>query len=112
MTNPQGTVLASANDIPHDKSLPSTELTGAGTGERVAGVGALPGTIAESSVTRLPDERNTAIPATFTGAAVAATETARGATNTVQDKAYDVKDRALHGKFVSLTFVEWCLILF
>lgn len=98
MTNPQGAVKASENDIVHDKSLPSTELTGAGAREHVGGVGALPGSLAESSVTKLPDERTgTAIPATVAGAAVAATEAAKGTAEKVQNTAYDAKDRVTHG---------------
>ncbi|KAH7882569.1 hypothetical protein F5I97DRAFT_1816644 [Phlebopus sp. FC_14] len=38
-------------------SLPSTELKGAQPSEHTGGVGALPGTISESSVALLPDER-------------------------------------------------------
>ena len=98
MNNPQGTVRASEHDVPHIKSLPSTELTGAGPHEHVGGVGALPGSLAERSVTKLPDERmETVVPATIAGAAVAATEAAKGTAEKVQSTAYDAKDRALHG---------------
>jgi hypothetical protein len=38
-------------------SLPSSELKGAQPHEHVGGVGSLPGTISESSVALLPDER-------------------------------------------------------
>lgn len=38
-------------------SLPSSELKGAQPSEHTGGVGALPGTISESSVALLPDER-------------------------------------------------------
>ncbi|KAH8102746.1 hypothetical protein BXZ70DRAFT_929798 [Cristinia sonorae] len=47
---------ASMNDVPHRKSLPSTEFTGASAGEYVGGVGSLPGHVGESGVARLPDE--------------------------------------------------------
>ncbi|CAL1697560.1 unnamed protein product [Somion occarium] len=55
---PPGTIRASEHDVPHQKSLPSTELTGQGSHEHVAGVGALPGSISEVSVARLPDDRS------------------------------------------------------
>ncbi|KAH9942861.1 hypothetical protein B0H21DRAFT_749773 [Amylocystis lapponica] len=53
-----GTGNAFAHDDPHATSMPSSELQGAASGERVSGVGALPGSIAEKSVSRLPDERS------------------------------------------------------
>ncbi|KAI0696198.1 hypothetical protein BC835DRAFT_889777 [Cytidiella melzeri] len=97
MTNPQGTVSASEHDIAHDRSMPSTELVGARAGEKVGGVGALPGSLADTSVVKLPDERSTAVPATLAGAAVAATETAKGTATNVQHTVFDAKDRVTHG---------------
>lgn len=63
------TIRASLNDVPHKTSLPSTEVTGAGTGEHVGGVGSLPGTVAESGVARLPDEVPTLYNESSTGSA-------------------------------------------
>ncbi|KAI0092221.1 hypothetical protein BDY19DRAFT_928909 [Irpex rosettiformis] len=98
MSNPQGTVRASEHDILHIKSMPSTELTGAHAGEHVGGVGSLPGSLGERSVTKLPDERmETATPATVAGAAVAATETAKGTAEEAQSTAHDTMDRIMHG---------------
>lgn len=51
------TANASHNDTVHKTSYPSTELTGAGTGEHIGGAGALPGVLGEDGVTKLPDER-------------------------------------------------------
>jgi hypothetical protein len=50
--------MASEHDIRHTTSLPSTELKGAIPGEHVGGVGALPGSLNQSSVALLPEERN------------------------------------------------------
>ncbi|TFY67831.1 hypothetical protein EVJ58_g1393, partial [Rhodofomes roseus] len=52
------TVRASAADHPHETSLPSTETTGALPQEHVGGAGALPGSVRETAVTKLPDERS------------------------------------------------------
>ncbi|KAH9837609.1 uncharacterized protein C8Q71DRAFT_897911 [Rhodofomes roseus] len=52
------TVRASAADQPHEASLPSTETTGALPQEHVGGAGALPGSVRETAVTKLPDERS------------------------------------------------------
>ena len=49
---------ASEHDIEHETSLPSTELSGASSTERVVGVGSLPGHVDESGVTKLPDTRS------------------------------------------------------
>jgi hypothetical protein len=51
-------VVASEHDRQHTTSLPSTELAGARAGEHVDGVGALPGSLNQSSVALLPEERN------------------------------------------------------
>ncbi|KIP06907.1 hypothetical protein PHLGIDRAFT_128011 [Phlebiopsis gigantea 11061_1 CR5-6] len=93
MTNPQGDVLASEHDHLHTKSMPSTELTGYGTGEHVGGAGALPGPITESGVTRLPDERDGSwqVP-TAAGAAATATAAAAGAAGAVKETAQDTTD--------------------
>jgi hypothetical protein len=108
MSNPQGPVTASENDIQHTTSMPSTELTGAGTGERVGGVGALPGSLAESSVTKLPEERaGTAIPATVAGATVAMTEVARNAAATATQTAQGATESATEtAKGVATTATE------
>ncbi|KAA1466975.1 hypothetical protein DENSPDRAFT_926266 [Dentipellis sp. KUC8613] len=66
--------IASEHDRPHIKSLPSQELVGFQPHEHVDGAGELPGTVYESGVARLPDERTpgTQTPATG-GVPVAAT---------------------------------------
>ncbi|KAH9050882.1 hypothetical protein EDB83DRAFT_2317001 [Lactarius deliciosus] len=46
-----------ASDRPQPISLPSTEKEGTHPGEHCGGVGSLPGTISETSVAKLPDER-------------------------------------------------------
>jgi hypothetical protein len=50
-------VVASEHDRKHTASMPTAELTGAGTGERVGGAGALPGSVNETGVAVVPDER-------------------------------------------------------
>ncbi|KZT21724.1 hypothetical protein NEOLEDRAFT_1181407 [Neolentinus lepideus HHB14362 ss-1] len=52
----QDTTTAS-HDSQHTTSLASTELTGARPGEHVGGAGALPGTISETGVAKVLDER-------------------------------------------------------
>lgn len=47
----------SHSDQPLSTSLPSSETKGAQPFEHVGGVGSLPGTLSESSVALLPDER-------------------------------------------------------
>lgn len=92
-TNPQGEVRASEHDNFHTTSLPSTELAGHYTQEHVGGVGALPGTIFESEVAKVPDERNTSIPtaagiaAVVAGGAAAAVETVKGTTQSTAQSA-------------------------
>ncbi|KAG1751864.1 hypothetical protein EDB19DRAFT_1628245 [Suillus lakei] len=54
-SQPKGT--QSESDQQLSTSLPSSELKGAQPHEHVGGVGSLPGTISESSVALLPDER-------------------------------------------------------
>ncbi|KAG2745869.1 hypothetical protein P692DRAFT_201933618 [Suillus brevipes Sb2] len=56
-TQPKGTRSESEMDQQLPTSLPSSELKGAQPHEHVGGVGSLPGTISESSVALLPDER-------------------------------------------------------
>lgn len=56
-TQPKGTRSESEMDQQLSTSLPSSELKGAQPHEHVGGVGSLPGTISESSVALLPDER-------------------------------------------------------
>lgn len=46
-----------ASDRPQPISLPSTEKEGTHPGEHCGGVGPLPGSISETSVAKLPDER-------------------------------------------------------
>jgi hypothetical protein len=103
------TASASEHDTTHTTSLPSTELTGAGTSEHVGGVGALPGRVNEAGITNLPDERSGADATHATTAAsigstrdyvagtaaVAAAAVARGtnqAKDTVTSSAYQAKD--------------------
>ncbi|KAK7682297.1 hypothetical protein QCA50_014500 [Cerrena zonata] len=57
---------ASTHDTLHQKSLPSQELAGQVSNERTSGVGALPGSIAESGVARLPDDRGPATTSSVT----------------------------------------------
>lgn len=109
VSNPQGNVIASEHDHPHAKSLPSTEVAGAMSGEHVGGAGALPGPVGESEVAKVPDEKNATVPtasgmvAAATGAAVGATaavagaaqyakESAQGAASTAQNTAKSAKD--------------------
>ena len=85
--------------------MPSTELTGHGAGEHIGGVGALPGPVTESGVTRLPDERDSswqvptaagaaaAATATTAGAAVAVKETAQGTADHVRQKSTAIGER-------------------
>ncbi|KAH9036208.1 hypothetical protein EDB85DRAFT_805792 [Lactarius pseudohatsudake] len=49
--------LSDLADRPQPISLPSTEREGTHPGEHCGGVGSLPGTISETSVAKLPDER-------------------------------------------------------
>jgi len=51
-----GDVRASEHDDPHATSLPTSETQGALEREHVGGTGALPGSVAEERVTKLPDE--------------------------------------------------------
>lgn len=80
-------MIASTNDQVHTKSLPSTELTGAKTGEYVAGAGVLPGSPADSGVAQLPDERNTSreVP-TAAGAAATVPDTAQSTAQGVKER--------------------------
>ncbi|EIN05654.1 hypothetical protein PUNSTDRAFT_46542 [Punctularia strigosozonata HHB-11173 SS5] len=73
------TAQASANDATHTTSYPSKEIAGHLPGEHVGGVGALPGAITESAVSKLPDERipGEAGSGTATTQAQTALETAR-----------------------------------
>lgn len=54
---PASTLHGIANNAKIDASMPSSETSGAKPGERVGGVGALPGDAKEEGVARLPDER-------------------------------------------------------
>ena len=56
-TKTMNTARASEHDAEHTTSFPSSEVTGASTGERVGGVGSLPGFVNESAVPKLPHER-------------------------------------------------------
>lgn len=58
---PASTLHGIANNAKIDASMPSSEASGAKPGERVGGVGALPGDAKEEGVARLPDER-TSVP--------------------------------------------------
>ncbi|TFK50671.1 hypothetical protein OE88DRAFT_1726482 [Heliocybe sulcata] len=53
----QTTTTGGAYDSTHTTALPSTELTGTLPGEHVGGAGALPGTINETGVAKVLDER-------------------------------------------------------
>ncbi|KZV66335.1 hypothetical protein PENSPDRAFT_654961 [Peniophora sp. CONT] len=64
---------ASANDVSHDKSLPTQETHGAQAGDKVAGAGALPGAVNETGVAKLPgDDAATGLPKGSAGAAIGA----------------------------------------
>lgn len=57
------TAQASENDAVHDKSLPTQEFHGAQPGEKVGGAGALPGSVDEAAVAKLPgDDASTGLP--------------------------------------------------
>ncbi|KAH9174865.1 hypothetical protein EDB89DRAFT_417010 [Lactarius sanguifluus] len=56
-TTRQHPLSGHASDRPQPISLPSTEKEGTHPGEHCGGVGSLPGTISETSVAKLPDER-------------------------------------------------------
>ena len=58
-THVSSTVQSSSNDVPHQPSFPTQEVLGAKPGEKIDGVGSLPGTNFESGVAKLPDERST-----------------------------------------------------
>ncbi|KAG9123392.1 hypothetical protein FRC07_015003 [Ceratobasidium sp. 392] len=58
---PASTMRGLAENTKIDASMPSSENTGAAPGERVGGVGALPGNASEEGVARLPAER-TSVP--------------------------------------------------
>ena len=91
-------VQASTHDILHQKSLPSQELSGQGSGERITGAGSLPGSIAESGVARLPDDRSQpgtpSVSSTTLfgrlGADLSSASSATGALGGVTEKAKDV----------------------
>ena len=93
-------VQASTHDILHQKSLPSQELSGQGSGERITGAGSLPGSIAESGVARLPDDRSqpgtpsvsstTLLGRLGAGADLSSASSATGALSGVTEKAKDV----------------------
>ena len=94
-------VQASTHDILHQKSLPSQELSGQGSGERITGAGgSLPGSIAESGVARLPDDRSQpGTPSVSStnllgrlgaGADLSSASSATGALSGVTEKAKDV----------------------
>ncbi|KZT67840.1 hypothetical protein DAEQUDRAFT_766801 [Daedalea quercina L-15889] len=57
-TTAGSTVRASIADNEHQTSLPSSETTGALPQEHVGGIGALPGSVQEEAVTKLPDDRS------------------------------------------------------
>ncbi|KAI9441721.1 hypothetical protein H4582DRAFT_2055547 [Lactarius indigo] len=56
-TTRQRPLSGHASDRPQPISLPSTEKEGTHPGEHCGGVGPLPGSISETSVAKLPDER-------------------------------------------------------
>lgn len=57
------TAQASENDAVHTKSLPTQETDGALPGEKVGGAGALPGSVDETAVAKLPgDDAATGLP--------------------------------------------------
>jgi len=58
---PASTLKSLADNTKIDASMPTSEATGAAPGERVGGVGALPGNASEEGVARLPAER-TSVP--------------------------------------------------
>ena len=100
ISNPQREVRASEHDKVHVTSLPSTELTGQYPHEHVDGVGALPGSVNESDVAKVPDERDTPVPtvggvaAMAVGATAAAAGTAAGTAYAAKDKAQEVVGQA------------------
>lgn len=55
--HPTPTTRQRPSDLPQSISLPSTEKEGTHPGEHCGGVGPLPGSISETSVAKLPDER-------------------------------------------------------
>ena len=55
--HPTPTTRQRPSDLPQSISLPSTEKEGTHPGEHCGGVGSLPGSISETSVAKLPDER-------------------------------------------------------
>ncbi|TFY66613.1 hypothetical protein EVG20_g4482 [Dentipellis fragilis] len=72
-------VIASEHDRPHIKSLPSQELVGFQPHEHVEGAGELPGTVDESGVARLPDDRTPGTQTPAAGGAPIASTTASSA---------------------------------
>jgi len=58
---PASTIHGLAENTKVDASMPTSEATGAAPGERVGGIGALPGNASEEGVARLPAER-TSVP--------------------------------------------------
>ncbi|EPQ55529.1 hypothetical protein GLOTRDRAFT_138431 [Gloeophyllum trabeum ATCC 11539] len=70
----------------HETSLPSTEITGARPSEHSGGVGALPGTINETGVAKVLDEREEGEKgSTLEGLAAGATQSARATTNNAKE---------------------------
>ncbi|KAH9926658.1 uncharacterized protein BXZ73DRAFT_49265 [Epithele typhae] len=71
-TATMSTARASEHDIEHKTSFPTSEMSGAGPHDHIAGVGALPGPRNEAGVAKLPDERDETELYMTAGAAAAA----------------------------------------
>ncbi|RDX52680.1 hypothetical protein OH76DRAFT_1480304 [Lentinus brumalis] len=91
-TPTMNTARASEHDAEHKTSFPSSEVTGASSGEHVGGVGSLPGFVNESAVPKLPHERtDDERYITSAGAAAAVTSAA----STVAGGVYTLKDQVV-----------------
>lgn len=97
------TASASTHDATHTISLPSTELAGAGTSERVGGAGALPGRLGEEGVTKLPDERAAHESGNTTSGAIA------GAKEAVTGSAAAAVAAVSHGVDTAKSAGKWSL---
>ncbi|KAI0692127.1 hypothetical protein C8T65DRAFT_699597 [Cerioporus squamosus] len=91
-TSTMNTARASEHDAEHKTSFPSSEVTGASTGEHVGGVGSLPGFVNETAVPKLPHERTDDERYVTAGGAAAI---AAGAAATVAGGAYALKDKVV-----------------
>jgi len=83
---PSESVTASTHDVPHKKSMPSTELTGVGQREHVGGAGPLPGAVGEPGVAELPDAKHKSVPASGAGMFSSAAGALAGAATSAKDR--------------------------